>query len=158
MILFLIQLVPVKYYSNSFAFRRLLLSGDVELNPGPCTAFNSNLNETPTITANSNNIPSLAADLPSGLKFVSWNIQSLNAHLDQVRLTLNSPKEASVIGLSDTWLNQNFMNKDIQIDGYKLTARLDRVSDTWGGVAMLVKENIPFDERIDLRHDNLEAI
>jgi hypothetical protein len=148
----------VKYYSNSFATRRLLLSGDVELNPGPCTALNSNLNETPTITANSNNIPSLAADLPSGLKFVSWNIQSLNAHLDQVRLTLNSPNEASVIGLSETWLNQNFMNKDIQIDGYRLAARLDRVSDTWGGVAMLVKENTPFDERIDLRHDNLEAI
>jgi hypothetical protein len=35
------------------------------------------------------------------------------------------------------------MNKDIQIDGYKLVARLDSVSDTWGGVAMLVKENIP---------------
>ncbi|CAB4027323.1 Hypothetical predicted protein [Paramuricea clavata] len=149
---------PVKYYSNSFAFRRLLLSGDVELNRGPCTALNSNLNETPTITANSKNIPSLAADLPSGLKFVSWNVQSLNAHLDQVRLTLNSPNEASVIGLSETWLNQNFINKDIQIDGYKLASRLDRVSDTWGGVAMLVKENIPFDERIDLRHDNLEAI
>ncbi|CAB4011779.1 Hypothetical predicted protein [Paramuricea clavata] len=148
----------VKYYSNPFAFRRLLLSGDVELNPVPCTALNSNLNETPTITANSNNIPSLAADLPSGLKFVSWNIQSLNAHLDQVRLTLNSPNEASVIGLSETWLNQNFMNKDIQIDGYKLASRFDRVSDTWGGVAMLVKENIPFDERIDLRHDNLETI
>ncbi|CAB4024977.1 Hypothetical predicted protein [Paramuricea clavata] len=50
------------------------------------------------------------------------------------------------------------MNKDIQIDGYKLASRLDRVRDTWGGVAMLVKEHIPFDERIDLRNDNLEAI
>ena len=152
----------VKYYANSVAIRRLLLSGDVELNPGPVTLnLNTNLNESPTsqIINTNNNIPCLASDLPSGLKFVSWNIQSLNAHLDQVRLILNSSNEANVIGFSETWLiNKNFMDKDIQVDGYKLAARLDRAGDTWGGVAMLVKQNLPFDERKDLQHDNLEAI
>ena len=143
----------VKYYVNSVAIRRLLLSGDVELNPGPVTLnSNNNLNEPPTSqSANTNNnIPCLASDLPSGIKFASWNIQSLNDHLDQARLILNSSNEANVIGFSETWLNQNFMDKDIQADGYKLAARLDRASDTWGGVAMLVKQNLPFDERKDL--------
>ena len=129
----------VKYYANSVAIRRWLLSGDVELNPGPVTInSNNNLNEWPTsqIINTNNNIPCLASDLPSGLKFVSWNIQSLNAHLDQVRLILNSSNEANVTGFSETWLNKNFMDKDIQVDGYKLAARLDRASDTWGGVAI----------------------
>ena len=69
---------PVKYYVNSVAIRRLLLSGDVELNPGPTTLnSNNNLNKPPTsqITNTNNSIPCLYSDLPSGLKFVSWNIQ-----------------------------------------------------------------------------------
>ena len=113
-----------------------MLSGEVELNPGHVALnLNNNLNESPTsqIINTNNNIPCLASDLPSGLKFVSWNIQSLNAHLDQVRLILNSSNEATVIGFSKTWLNKNFMDKDIQVDGYKLAARLDCAGDTWGG-------------------------
>ena len=49
---------PVKYYSNSFTIWHLLLLGDVELNPGPCTALNSNVNEMPlnqTMSTSDNN-------------------------------------------------------------------------------------------------------
>ena len=63
-----------------------------------------------------------------------------------------------MIGFSDTWSNQNFLDKDIQVDGYDLAARLDHAIDTWEVVAMLVKKNVPIDKRMDLQHDNLQAI
>ncbi len=103
-------------------------------------------------------ITPLASDMPHCLKFANWNIQSLQPSLDQVKRTLNDPKEASVLGFTETWLNKDVSDTEVQIPGYKLVARSDRVHNTWGEVAMYVNESLPCDERDDLRHKDLEAI
>ncbi len=60
--------------------------------------------------------------MPAGLTFANWNIQSLQPSLDQVKLTLNDPKEASVLGFTETWLNKDVSDTEVQKTGYKLVA------------------------------------
>ncbi len=74
-----------------------------------------------------------------------------------MKLTLNDPKEASVLGFTETWMNKDVSDTEVQISGYKLVARRDRVHNTWGGIAIYVNESLLCDES-DLRHKDLEAI
>ncbi len=96
--------------------------------------------------------------MPTGLNIATWNIQSLIPSLDQVRLILNTPHEASVLGFIETWLNDTVSDNDINIHEYKLIACSDRDYNTWGGVAMCIEEDIPCEERKDLRHHAIEAV
>ncbi len=56
------------------------------------------------------------------------------------------------------WLNKDVSDTEVQIPGYKLVVRRDRVYNTWGGVAMYVNESLPCDEHDDWRHKDLEAL
>ena len=56
--------------------------------------------------------------------------------------------EFSVIGLSETWLNQNNMN-DFQLSGYSNTG-MTRIDKQVGGVALNVNNSFQFGERADL--------
>ncbi len=75
-----------------------------------------------------------------------------------MKLTLNDPKETSVLGCTGTWLNKDVSDTEVQISGYKFVARWDRVHNTWGGGAMYVNESLTCDEHDDVRHKDLEAI
>jgi hypothetical protein len=82
--------------------------------------------------------------MPSGLKFVHWNLQSIALHqrntkLDELKLLLLNPgKECH----TETWLDGNFTHSKIQIPGYNVE-RLDRAKVSLpfmknGGVAVYI--------------------
>ena len=106
----------------------LLLSGDIEENPGP--KF-------------------------SNLSFCHWNLNGLTAHdckkvsLLQAYITQNN---YDIICLSETFLNSSIQKDDkkIKIDGYNLI-RLDDSSDSKKhGVCIYYKEHLPLIRRDDI--------
>ena len=60
------------------------------------------------------------------------------------------------ITLSETWLNKDNYDNEIELPGYSITRR-DRRERTGGGVMIYIRENLVFNERNDLHNSN-EAI
>ena len=108
----------------------LLLSGDVQSNPGPelqCIQTPADLN------------------LMSGLKCIHLNVRSLVPKMDMVRIWVKST-DADIVVISETWLTKSITNEDISILGYNVY-RSDRPKKG-GGVAIFVKSR--FDASIVL--------
>lgn len=107
-------------------FILLLISGNVQPNPGP----------TDSLLRNSGfNTPS-DFKTRTGLGFIHLNARSLISKLDMLRIWAHST-DADIIVISETWLNKSTLDNDICIDGYKVY-RTDRPS-RGGGIAMFVK-------------------
>uniref|UniRef100_A0A3B3HCE9 Reverse transcriptase domain-containing protein n=1 Tax=Oryzias latipes TaxID=8090 RepID=A0A3B3HCE9_ORYLA len=99
----------------------LLLSGNVQPNPGPevqCI-------QTPT-----------DLKLISGLKIIHLNVRSLAPKMDMVKIWFTST-EADIVIISETWLTKSITNEDINVNGYNVY-RTDRPKKG-GGVAIYVK-------------------
>ena len=108
----------------------LIISGDVEINPGP-------------VTSNQN------------LSFCHWNLNGIAAH-DYVKISLleayNAVHNFDIICVSETFLNSDYPNDDprLNLQGYTMT-RSDHPSNTKrGGVCVYYKENLPFVRRNDI--------
>ena len=114
-----------------YYFLILLLSNDIETNPGP-------------------QIESIIKDL----SVCHINAQSMLSELDMIAAELGN---FDVITISETWLDHTISDLDTMIPTYQTPIRLDR-NRHGGGVAMYFKNNVPFVERKDLIIPNLEAV
>ena len=108
--------------------------------------------------------------MPSGLKIVHWNLHSIAPHqgntkLDELKLLLSNPgKECHILGITETWLDANFTDSEIQIPGYNLE-RLDRAKvslpfpkNGGGGIAVYIDKKIPYLRREDLESKDIESV
>ena len=91
-----------------------------------------------------------------GFKLASLNINSLSAHIDEVRILLDD-KCLDVLAIQETKLNESNNDCEFYIPGYEIIRR-DRLSDGGGGVCFYVKTSINFSLRTDLNMDNLENL
>ena len=119
----------IRYFINNFKHLLLLLSGDIEINPGPKRSSN--------------------------IKFCHWNINGLAAH-DFIKVPLVeafiTSNNFDLVCLSETFLDSTIPNDDvnIQINGYSLL-RADNPNDIKrGGVCIYFKESLPLIRRNDL--------
>ena len=120
----------IRYLINNFKHLLLLLSGDIETNPGPKRSSN--------------------------IKFCHWNLNSLVAHdfikVPLVEAFITSNNFDLVYCLSETFLGSTIPNDDvnIQINGYSLL-RADHANNIkGGGVCIFFKESLPLIRRNDL--------
>ena len=87
----------------------------------------------------------------------------ITTKLDELKLLLSNPgKECHILGVTETWLDRNFTNSEIQIPGYNVE-RLDRVSVNLpflkhggGGIAVYIDKSIPYLRRRDLEANDTE--
>ena len=102
----------------------LLLSGDIERNPGP-SSFEYFLNK-------------------KGLHFVHVNINSLLPKIDELRdfITKNN---IAVLGVTETKLDASISNNELEIVGYELL-RCDR-NRHGGGIACYIRKYISFNTK-----------
>ncbi len=65
----------------------------------------------------------LASDLPNGLKLTQWNLRSIaprndNTKLDQLKtIDHQHNKDSDIMGITDIFLDNEFTDSDIKIDG-----------------------------------------
>ena len=117
-----------RHFKQLFPFFQiiLLLSGDINPNPGPqqsqtWDSFNK-----------------------SGLHFIHININSLLPKIDEIRL-ISKKSNAAVIGITESKLDDSIPNSEINIDNYNLL-RCDR-NRQGGGVACYIRNDISFNQK-----------
>ena len=128
----------------------ILLAGDVELNPGP--------GSTDSISISGDLSDDSIIDVSifeRNFSLVHYNIQSLVGKLDLIQTELS---HFDVIALSETWLSNNVSTDEILFPNYQRPFRKDRTNNSYGGVIIYVKENIPCKRRSDLEIDGVECI
>ena len=109
----------------------LIMSGSIEMNPGPTQTKKSNLS------------------------FAVWNLDSLPAR-DYARIQVFDSFQASydfdIFGVCESFLNKDVPNGNIFIDGFSADPfRADKpLNIRNGGVCLYFKENLPITERCDL--------
>ena len=91
--------------------------------------------------------------LPSkrGFKIASLNVNSLSAHIDEVRILLG------VLAIQETKLNNSHRDSEFYTPRFGLLRR-DRISDGGGGVCFYIKSSINFSVRNDLNIADLENL
>ena len=122
----------------------ILLSGDISLNPG----------SDPNASRSFDDLVKTR-----GLKVLHQNIRGLVCHkagLEEL-LCRSDLKQAHVIGISETHINRNIRDSEIDIAGFDLL-RKDRAKGAGGGVAVYVVESLPNHRRLDLEEDGIECI
>ena len=107
----------------------LILSGDIETNPGPTSNFD--------------------------LDIIHVNARSIKNKIDLLEAEYNN---FDVITVSETWLSDADSNDSIHMANFHPPIRLDRPNDPHGGVAIYVKNNLICRPRIDLHVNDLEAV
>ena len=141
----------------------LLLSGDVERNPGPvCRPCASSRSPS---EVNRHLLPSgsEAAKLnclvgtDDSLVISHLNVRSLVPKKDEVQLFLQEHKYAHVLGLSETWLNDNIPTGELAVAGFR-SYRRDRGSGRGGGLLVYVSECVTSIRRSDLEDTDLEIL
>ena len=93
-----------------------------------------------------------------GIHFIHINIRSFNQNcLNSRNFAKNT--YASVIGISETWLDSSFTDSKISLDGYNTVLRADRDREG-GGVCLYIKKknNLAFICGLDLYDENVESL
>ena len=124
------KMCHVCYYNNDATFR-LLMSGDINPNPGPVSA--STAGKINCLVMN-------ARSLKSYHKDSTTNWQSV-CNLDRFQ-DLVYAENSSVICVNETWLNQNISNSEILQSGFTIFRR-DRSDRGCGGVLIAIKIEPP---------------
>lgn len=118
----------------------ILLCGDVHPCPGPPGSVNSE---------------SFQHFRKRGLHFIHLNIRSILPKIDELR-EIAIKTRAAVFGITETWLDESVFDSEIIIPGYSIVRR-DRNREG-GGVCLFIRNNLTFNNRIDLYIDDLEAL
>ena len=75
--------------------------------------------------------------------------------VDQLQIELS---HFDVIALTETWLSENVSTDEIMFQNYQVPFRKDRITNSYGGVIVYVKDNIPCKRRLDLEIYGVECI
>ena len=126
----------------------IVLSGDIEINPGPESVDLSSSCSSCTTDIN-------LSLFEKNFLVVHYNVQSLLAKVDQLQMELS---HFDVIALSETWLSPDIKNNKVFFQNYQKPFRKDRPDNTYGGVVIYVKNNIPCKRRTDLEVDGVESV
>ena len=76
-----------------------------------------------------------------------------------IRLTLSHAKcPILTLLLSETWFHSDLSKAKVQMPGFHDPIRRDRDYNSWGGVAIYVRQHLTCIQRSDLHVDKLEAV
>ena len=89
-----------------------------------------------------------------GLHLIHANARSLRHKIPELNIIIQRTN-ASVVAVTETWLDDSITNAEIAIEGYSIQ-RNDR-NTIGGGVCLYIRNNLSFNRREDLHDPNLEA-
>ena len=127
---------------NWFPELSILLCGDVHPCPGPVPV-------NPSVTSTDYNMFN-----KRGLHFIHINTRSLLPKIENIRILARKTR-AACIAISESWLDSTVFDSEIHIDNYNIL-RKDR-ERRGGGVCLYIRDDLAFNPRPDLLHNELEA-
>lgn len=127
----------------------LLMSGNIQPNPGPITSCNS------PDSLISNTAGKLDFCMAKGLHIMHLNVRSLLPKLDEIRMMVCN-RQVSVMCFTETWLDESVSDTEIEIENF-VVLRNDR-NRNGGGVCVYIKADICFNHRTEMMHDLIEAV
>lgn len=136
--IYLISLIKRLLITELICSSILLSCGDIQSNPGPGEAISYSHFAT-----------------KKGIVLAHINVRGLRSSLDGLKI-LTSKNPIDVLTVSETWLNSNIPNQEIDLTGYNLI-RKDRINGRGGGVAAFIKSKYAYVHRSDLELDGVEA-
>ena len=157
-------------YDSFFRFI-LLLSGNVNVNPGPTTVTNNSIplntlpfhnHGEPTMPSECNSLGRYKAHDNSkwkifkkkGLHILHLNINSLLPKVDKIRFIVKQ-SNAPITGISESELGSSISNSELDTDEYDLI-RLGR-SSRGGGVACYIRKSLSYNHKTSFCR-NIESI
>ena len=140
------------YFDFICTFILLMLSGEIEPNPGPSS-------QSTSISSASSISDPLLDDFDECItqftSFMHLNVQSLVPKIDLLNVEL---QKFDILCFTETWLNTNVANQDISLDNFQSPFRKDRVDRLGGGVAIYVKNDYHVVHRNDLEVLGVECV
>ena len=118
----------------------LVLSGDVELNPGPNSVVGS------TDSVSSSSISSIDT-LTNHLSILHLIIQSIASKLDLIE---GEAASYDVLVFSESWLKPEITNESLHIENFSPPFRADRGDRPGGGVIVYARDTMSSKRRSDL--------
>ena len=103
------------------------------------------------------NLLLLHKTIKEGLKIGSLNICHLLPKLDKIKIFLNEPNTIQILGLCETFLNDDILNNELQVKGFKFE-RKDRNNKHGGGLLVYIKNDLSYKRRLDLESVEIEYI
>jgi exonuclease III len=89
------------------------------------------------------------------LKIANLNVNSPLKHIEEIRLLL-SDTPFDILAINESKRDSSITDYEIHVHNYSIV-RLDR-NRCWGGVALYIKNTLPYLERKNLVSDNVEMI
>ena len=136
--------------NNYSFFHLLLLSGDIEVNPGPVQATQNNEKGMPDLQNNYGD-DKFKMFNKRGLHFFHVNINSILPKIEELRHIARLTK-ISVIGISESKIDSSVNDEEISIPGFEII-RKDR-NRHGGGVLAYVSNDLSYNLREDLFSNN----
>ena len=90
-----------------------------------------------------------------GFTIGQLNITSLVKHVEELRIFIHE-QPIDILCINETRLDNSISSAEVEICGYEIVRR-DR-NRNGGGVAIYLRNNIPYVERSDLIPENVEAL
>ena len=123
-----------------------------------CVSENiDSLRESPQMSSrtinNSNDLSSFGL-IRKGLRIGNLNICHLIPKLDEIRLLLNEHRSVNILGLCETFLNENTDDNVLSIDGFTFERRDRDDGRSGGGILVYVSNQISYKRRSDLETKN----
>ena len=148
---------PISYYSNTTAclnISLLLLSGDINPNPGPERRRKDRIlvrnSTTPVHDGDILKIPYY------GIKLVSWNVQHISNKLEEIKLILRT-EEIDILCIQETFLTNLTEDSQLLVENYNIF-RKDRKLGLGGGILVFVHNRLEVNHCLNLEDPDLELM
>ncbi|KAK3084222.1 hypothetical protein FSP39_010249 [Pinctada imbricata] len=124
-------------------------------------AITSNSNEVSSSTPKRYNVNESSNNtfglLKRGLRMTNINICHLLNKIDEVNLLLHEKQSVEILGICETFLDQEIHDEMIKLNGFNFERR-DRVGKAGGGIVVYLSDLLNYKRRKDLESSDIETI
>ena len=120
----------------------------------------SDVETSPYFTVEKFNSLSVTTNSKDKLSCMHCNCRSISKNFQDIAMYMNGLNfQFSIIGLTETWLNDNSLLDSYSLQDYNLIVN-NRCRSKGGGVGMFIKSNVKYTRRHDLSHmsDSFESL
>ena len=109
-----------------------------------------NLIKIPITTTSTNAVKRLL------LNILSFNARSIINKIDELTVTIHNHK-SDIVMVTERWLSENVPDEVLSIPGFTI-GRNDRSTGRGGGVAIYIRDSLPFKIRCDINRPDYECL